>query len=375
MKHPGSAILVLALWLGACAEVRAEPAPALAIEIHESVPFDRAELEAALLPRLDDASAETRAAAYSARVQVSAGDGGVLVRAGARQRTVPLGERSGAAAARVVALVILDLVLSEGPSLPMPLEAPVADETPEASAGPVEVAAAPATPAPASAAPATPAPVAAASIMMVPSGLTNLLAFTAPPPPPPPPVPRPDAAPALQVAPRPTPARPDAPFLVRLSGLGGAMLGADGDGSMLAAGADVRLGLGRWRAGAGLAWVRLPTHSYERTDIGLNGAVLRLDAGRALGGVEVTATAFAMPSRLRTDSIGSPRDQHDRLLFGGGAAVRAGAGVAPGWRLEATAGIDVFGRRLRVRTPGEVLTSTPLLTISLAVGLSWEAAP
>jgi hypothetical protein len=163
---------------------------------------------------------------------------------------------------------------------------------------------------------------------------------------------------------------------VRLSGFGGTVLGvASDEATMVSAGADARLGLGSWRAGAGLSWLHLPVTSYAQTDIGLDGATLRLDAGRAFGDVELTAAAFATPSRLRTDVTGSPREYHDTLLFGGGAAVRAGARLGGSWLLVATAGVDVFGRRLRVRTPDEVLTSTPLVTISLAVGVSWEVMP
>ena len=97
--------------------------------------------------------------------------------------------------------------------------------------------------------------------------------------------------------------------------------------------------------------------------------------GRALGDIELTAGAFAMPSRLYTDVSEATRDHHDSLLYGGAAAMRAGVRLGRRWLLVSTAGVDVFGRRLRVRTPDEVITSTPLVTISLTVGVSWEAMP
>jgi hypothetical protein len=392
MKLLGSAFLCLALWLGASPEVRAEPA--LSAELHGDLPFGQAELEDALLPRLTDASIDTRSAARGAVVQVSATVAGVLVRVGARERTVALGERTGPAAARVVALVILDLMLSEGPALPMPLSLPPADEATEIAA----TAAATARETTGAPAPATPA------VAPVPAARPKPLAFE-PPPPPPVRAARPaDAEPAPQLAPPGAASRPapepkpvtNQPFhqtldqtsrsasrpgaaparaarLVRVSGFAGTMLGpASDDATMVSAGADVRLGLGSWRAGAGLSWLHLPTASYQQTDIGLDGAALRLDAGRAFGDLELTAAAFAMPSRLRTDGTETPRDLHDTLLFGGGVAVRAGARLGRSWLLVASAGVDVFGRRLRVRTPDEVLTSTPLVTISLAVGVSWE---
>ncbi len=393
MKLLGSAFLYLALWLGASPEVRAEPGSALSADLHGDLPFGRAELEDALLPRLTDASIDTRSAARGALVQVRATVAGVLVRVGARERIVPLGERTGPGAARVVALVILDLMLSEGPALPMPLALPPVNEAAEIVADTAAATARETTGAPAQAAPAQ-------------AARPKPLAFE----PPPPPVRAAlsvDAGPAPQLAPpgaaarparesqpvssqtssqtsnqtsRPAPRSGAAPAraarLVRVSGFGGTMLGAaSGDATMVSAGADVRLGLGSWRAGVGLSWLHLPTASYEQTDIGLDGAALRLDAGRALGDLELTAAAFAMPSRLRTDGTETPPALHDSLLFGGGAAVRAGARLSRRWLLVASAGVDVFGRRLRVRTPDEVLTSTPLVTISLAVGVSWDVMP
>jgi hypothetical protein len=444
MKSLSSALLWLALWLGASPEVRAEPASALSAELHGDLPFGRAELEDALLPRLDDASVGTRAAARGVVVEVSATGAGVLVRVGARARTVPLGERTGPGAARVVALVILDLVLSEGPALPMPLPMPppagedaelmagtapataprsaagtapataphtaagtapaTAPHTaagtapataPHTPAAPAQPANAPPANAPATTAQPATAPATTARPAAGPPARPKPLAFE---PPPPVPTAQPAAAvPAPRLAPpgvaaRPAPASMTRPASrlgsrsataptrtvthVRLSGFGGTVLGAASDqATMVSAGADARLGLGSWRAGAGLSWLHLPVTSYAQTDIGLDGATLRLDAGRAFGDVELTAAAFATPSRLRTDVTGSPREYHDTLLFGGGAAVRAGARLGGSWLLVATAGVDVFGRRLRVRTPDEVLTSTPLVTISLAVGVSWEVMP
>lgn len=401
MKHLGSATLCLALWLGAWAGVRAEPAPndetdgqthdqtdgetdgetdgqsgaAISVAIQGPVPFGRAELHDALLPRLEDAAIDARVAARGAVVEVGATAGGVLVRVGARERALPLGERTGPGAARVVALVVLDLLLSEGPALPMPLALPPAAEADELMPAPAaatdpHTAAAPATDPHTAAAPAThPPPVIAAPAHIAPPRLAPPGVIT-----------RPAPETAARPAPRPVPGPRAAPTRtithVRLSGFGGTVLGAAGEqATMVSAGADVRLGLGRWRAGAGLSWLHLPMISYEQTDVGLDGALLRLDAGRALGDVELTAAAFAMPSRLHTDGSETPRDHHHSLLFGGGAAIRAGARLGRRWRLVATAGVDVFGRRLRVRTPDEVITSTPLVTISLAVGVGWEVMP
>lgn len=430
MKYLGSAILVLALWLGARADVRAEPAPPaepgprpgvendiepdtetdaetdgeidtgpklpIDVALHGPVPFDQAELQDALLPRLDDASIDTRAAARGAAVEVSATAGGVLVRVGGRERILSLGMRTGPGAARVVALVVLDLLLSEGPALPMPLAMQAAEEAVEimadTTAAPHTPAAPPATTPPATAPAAVPAPAPAATAQ---STRPRSLAFEPPPPPPPPSAAATDRAPQQLSPPgrvdRPVPeivARPPARASrsgatstrtvthVRLSGFGGAALGPTSErAAMASAGADVRLGLGSWRAGVGLSWLHLPMTSYEQTDIGLDAASVRLDVGRAFGDIELTAAAFAMPSRLYTDVSDAPRDHHDSLLYGGAAAMRAGVRLGRRWLLVTTAGVDVFGRRLRVRTPDEVITSTPLVTISLTVGVSWEAMP
>jgi hypothetical protein len=435
MKYLGSTILVLALWLGAQAGVRAEPAPpvepgptpsvetdvetdveteagpklspelppelAIDVALHGPIPFHLAELQDALLPRLDEASIDTRAAARGAAVEVSATAGGVLVRVGGRERTLSLGTRTGPGAARVVALVVLDLLLSEGPALPMPLAMPAADQAVEimadTTAAPHAATAPPVTTAPPMTAPpaTTAAPVPAPAATVQPRRPRSL-AFE---PPPPPPAPTAAAAefasqqlgppgrsdrPAPELVTRPAPRRGSgsgaassrAVTQVRLSGFGGAALGPTSERTaMVSAGADVRLGRGSWRAGVGLSWLHLPMTSYAQTDIGLDGASVRLDVGRALGDLELTAGAFAMPSRLYTDVSDAPRDHHDSLLYGGAAAMRAGVRLGRRWLLVSTAGVDVFGRRLRVRTPDEVITSTPLVTISLTVGVSWEAMP
>jgi hypothetical protein len=416
MKYLGSAILWLALWLGAWAGVRAEPAPPvvpdvepdvepdgeLSAVLHGPVPFDRAELQDALLPRLDDASIDTRAAARGTVVEVSATASGVRVRVGTRERTLSLGERTGPGAARVVALVVLDLLLSEGPALPMPLAPP-----PAAGSGEILGAAAEATPkATTDATPeaitdatgthAATAPITTAPATTAPPTRPKSLSFEPPPPPPARPAAPTDvapprlAAPGVAAQPAPdSPARPASRLVsgprtmpartvthVRLSGFGGTAVGrTSGEATMFSAGADVRLGLGSWRAGLGLSWLHLPTASYDQTHIGMNGAALRLDAGRAFGEVELTAGAFAMPSRLHTDASESPRAYHDSLLFGGGAAIRAGTRLGRSVRFVATGGLDVFGRRLRVRTPDEVITSTPVMAVSLTAGVSWEVMP
>lgn len=379
MKHLGPAVIFLQLWLGAWAGARAESTPALVVELHGELPFERAELDAALVPRLGDA----RTVAYIILVQVQPSASGVIVRVGGRERTVPLGERAGPDAARVVALMVLDLLFSDGPDLPLPLSLSTADHPSERDPAiaapdappatvPAESSLPPLRSTPLMPAPATPAPLTSALPAPVPLPPSMPLGVDTPRPPPTPATQRAHAGPALRSASRRAATRAGTAMLVRVSGSFGTVVAA-GAGSLISAGADVRAGLGRWRAGAGLAWVHLPMTSYDQADIGLDGATLRLDAGRALGDVELTAAAFAMPTRLRAGLVGAQRDDHYRLLFGGGAAIRFGARITRRWRLAFTAGVDVFGRRLRLRTSDQVLMSTPLVTASASVGLTWEA--
>lgn len=371
MRYLGSAIAWLALWLGAWAGARAQPMPdpAFALELRGDVPFTRAELDDALLPRLRDASIEIRAAAHGATAQVIAQDRGVHVQIGPRQRIVPLGERTGTAAARVVALVVLDLVPAEGPALPMPLiPMPAAGDDADldmtSDAAPMAVSGA---------------------------ATARELAYEQQrpmPPPPPPPLPRqPAAAPAApasapHLAARQTTARDGmarpAAMSVRVSAFGGVVRGATSEqAGLYSAGADARVGLGAWRVGGGAAWVHLPATDHGQTELGLHGVSLRAEAGRLLGSVEVMAAGFVVPYRLHADVDGdaSPLATHDGVLLGGGVAARVAAELGRGWRLQATAGIDVFGRRLRVRTPDEVLASTPLVALTINVGLGWEVLP
>ena len=166
---------------------------------------------------------------------------------------------------------------------------------------------------------------------------------------------------------------------VRVSAFGGIVRGPESeDAGLFSAGADARAGLGAWRAGAGAAWVHLPATERGQAELGLHALSLRVEAGRAFGNFELTAAGFVMPYRLRAgvDSDDAPPlAVHDSVLFGGGAAARAAAELGRGFGLHATAGIDVFGRRLRVRTPEEVLASTPVVALSITVGLSWEVLP
>ncbi len=124
---------VLGVQPPALAEGNGEVPPAPAISTDPSaLPFSDTELQRALLARLLPSPDETGPAA--ARV-APAGPGAVSVRVGDQSRVVVVGDRKGIAAARVVALVIAELMMSPGP-------APSIDaaEPPEAAPAPSAVA-------------------------------------------------------------------------------------------------------------------------------------------------------------------------------------------------------------------------------------------
>lgn len=100
----------------------AEPAPLTLVQ-PEALPFSDAEIQRALLARLPPPGGDLGEAALPPVEVEPAGAGVVTVHVGPRSRLVTVGERSGADAARVVALVIAELV-SEGAEATGTAEAP-----------------------------------------------------------------------------------------------------------------------------------------------------------------------------------------------------------------------------------------------------------
>src|SRR5438552_13262394 len=76
----------------------------------DALPFSDAEMKGALLARLPPAAADPGEARLPPIEIEPAGAGVVTVRVRSQSRTVPVGERSGPEAARVVALVIAELM-------------------------------------------------------------------------------------------------------------------------------------------------------------------------------------------------------------------------------------------------------------------------
>ena len=83
----------------------APPAPITAVDPGAGLPFSTAELEQALLARLSPADARPRRVEGRARRRRR-----VTIQVGDRSRVVTIGERTGPAAARIVALVIAELL-------------------------------------------------------------------------------------------------------------------------------------------------------------------------------------------------------------------------------------------------------------------------
>lgn len=113
-----AAVLCAGLTLAVDARADEEdPGPvSLTLSGTAALPFSDVELEGALLARLLRPPPD-RAAAPVARVEHRA-DGAVLVRVGDQTRVVDVGERTGPAAARIVALVIADLVSARAEPAP-----------------------------------------------------------------------------------------------------------------------------------------------------------------------------------------------------------------------------------------------------------------
>lgn len=95
----------LAAWV---AEARAD-AP-LSVTIEEPVPFSREELAASIAARMPTAPPGT---ATQPVIIGPASPAGIAVRTGKRTHLVPVGDRRGSSAARVVALVVTDLMVQE----------------------------------------------------------------------------------------------------------------------------------------------------------------------------------------------------------------------------------------------------------------------
>lgn len=273
------------------------------------LPFTNAELEQALLARLLTPPDET-GALRPTRVE-PAGPGAVRVQVGARSRVVALGGRTGAAAARVVALVIAELVSA----------------APDASAA--------SAPVPAVSPPLAPPPRAAEAAV-------------------------PSATPRGRAA------------VPRVCLTGGVAKGV-GDQELLAGTLDADLvmpiGRSRLRIAPSVGLVITPTRNPGTFDeVSFVGAALRLLGGAAIGPVDLLAGPLLSPY-----SIGGATP-HDGLLFGGEAMARVAAPLAARLWLVAATRADGYANRVRVHWADGRAYATPRLSIAIDVGLAWNWA-
>lgn len=277
----------------------------------EPLPFSDAELQGALLARLLRPPADG-AAAPVARLERMAG-GAVVVRLGDQTRVVQLGDRTGPAAARVVALVIADMV-----SMPAPV-----------------VAAASPSPAPT---PPAAAPVAVAAPLVV------------------------EAAPG--------PVRPAR--AARLGVTGGVSKGI-GAQELLAGALNVDLVIpiarSRWRWSPSAGLMMMPTRNTGSLDeVSFVGGVGRLLGGRAWGPAEVLLGPF-----VSAYSVGGATP-HAGVLYGGEAVARLAAPLSSRLRLVVDGRADAYVNRVRVHWADGNAYATPRLGLSIGAGLAWDWA-
>ncbi len=284
----------------------------------DTLPFSDAELQQALLARLLGQAGEPALL----RIDVKpAGAGAVAVRVGARSRIVALNERTGAGAARVVALVIAE-ILNSG------VETPPAGETPTT----------------ADAKRAIQAPSRTASGTVVPH-------------------------PTLAATGEPT-AAPE--WKSRLCLTSGAAKGT-GDEELLAGTLDVDLtmafGHGRLRLAPSAGLTIMPTRNAGTLDQVSFLAV----SGRLLGGATFGPLDFLGGPVVSRYSIGGATP-HGGLLVGAEGVARLAAPLSDRFRLVAAARVDGFADRVRVFWVDGRAYATPRVELGVGVGLAWEWA-
>ncbi len=425
-------------------ELTAEPAPmtptmsdadrseiAIELAVQTALPCSVVMLEAALWPRLRELPLDSRAAVRGGVVSLIAHGRYVTIRYRQRERRVELGARRAASAARVLALVILDLLAPGGPTpalhalppvpqLPMPV--PTSDDRSGFDAGSAR------TPSPALPLASNEPSEARQVSSAVQTGFTSQDSATAPSsaardnaalpataqdtaaldtaarqrgavrgtvPDRAASNPQPANANVLDVAataaievpattsqPRSsvrapgagvrTQARPRAGSAALDLGLAlGTSIGFEDRGASLRSlTARIERDLGQWRTHAGVGWLGLLPLEREQVPVALNAIAARAMLGRTLGPVTVLVGGFAAPYRATAA---------DHTSYGAmyGLAATAEVTVSLSDRLRAfgAAGADVHASQVRVRTLDEVLLRTPRVAAALSIGLSWRIQP
>jgi hypothetical protein len=290
------------------------PAPIMLAD-PDALPFSNAELTQALLARLLPAD---EARPPQIRVAPDGTPGAVTVRVGDRSRLVALGERTGTAAARVVALVVAELMSDA---------APVADVESDA----------------AGTAPAAPAVTVS------------------------------DAPPSASLAARPLPPAPGPARPPRLCVTGGVSKGTGAE--ELFAGTvdgDVALAIGPdWaRVVPSVGLTVMPDHDAGAfSKVSLRSAAFRLLAGGGWGPLELVAGPVIAPYNIAGTT------SHSGVLFGAEAVARLAVPLSGRLRFVAATRVDAYANRVRVEYIDGAGFATPRVGVSLGLGLGWDWAP
>jgi hypothetical protein len=271
-------------------------------------PFSSAELGQALLARLfpgEDAGPP--------QVRIApAGNGAVTVEVGERSRLVTLGDRTGPAAARVVALVIAELMSDAAES-----------EAKRAAAAP-------------------------------PPRVTAASASNLPPE-------------SVLAAPSPAPAGSTPPL--RLYVTGGVAKGAGAE-ELLAAtlDADVTVPMvGRLRLAPSAGLVYSPTRNPGSwNEVSFSSAVARLLGGGSVGVLDL----YGGPLVARYNIDGA--NPHSGVLFGAEVLARVAAPLSLRTRLVVATRGHAYANRVRVVWSDGHGYATPRLELTIGVGLAWD---
>ena len=315
----GVAFLTLAAGTSAAWAETADPAPApLTLGQPEALPFSDAELQQALLARL---LAPAGGAGLPATEVDPAGVGAVTVHVGSRSRVVAVGNRNGVAAARVVALVIAELLTTSD-------ETPVDDDI---SAAPP---------------PARVAPVPLPDAAVTPDTPVAMIASAAP-------------------APNQRTAR-------QVSVTAGASKGTNNQEDLtgtLDVDLVVPLGHGRLRLVPSAGLALMPTRHVGMVDeVSFDAVAARGLVGASVGPVDVlSGPVFA------AYSIGGATP-HAGVLLGAEAMARVTAHLSNRLRLLVAARVDGFANRVRIFFTDATAYATPRVGIGIGVGLAWDWA-
>jgi hypothetical protein len=291
-------------------EPAGEPPPAPITAVDPGLPFSTGELAQALLARLSPAD---EPAPPRLKVELAGADN-VAIQVGDRSRVVPIGERTGPDAARVVALVIAEL-MSDGTDAAQEEGGSAPAVTVSRSRN--EVA----------------APV-----------------LTSPP--------------SVATGPSPPP---------RICVTGGATKGLGTE--ELVAGtidADVVLPYGpAWaRVAPSVGLILMPKRNDGTFDeVEYRSAIGRLLAGGALGPLEILGGPFVTAYSI------TGATEHAGALFGGEALARFTLPLSRRLSLAAAARVDVYANRVRAQWVDGSGYATPRVGVALGAGLAWDWVP